>query len=305
VSLDRTLRVIPLALAGLVCLACGGGTDSPSDPAEPTSQIAFQSTRLTGSPDIFLMDPDGGNVRPVVTDDAVNQSPVLSPDGRTIAFASDRDGRPAIYLVGIDGSGLRRLTSDTFPEADPAWSPDGQRLAYTRGSQTNVGYGLFVANADGSGVTLLPVGGKQPAWSPDGTRIAISAPSTANDVRTSIYLIQPDGSNAIELPATAEAAADNPAWSPDGTRIAYGGAITNQDIFVVNADGTNVVNLTDSPDPAGEIQPAWSPDGQYVVFTGFRNDNQEIVRRKADGTSEVVLTDLGAKDFHPSWGRVP
>jgi TolB protein len=207
--------------------------------------------------------------------------------------------------VSIDGSNLRRLTSDTFPEADPAWSPDGHRLAYTRSSQTIEGAGLFVADADGTNGTLLRASGAQPAWSPDGTRIAFSATSTADDLRNSIYIMQADASNEVELVATAAGSASDPAWSPDGTRIAYGGAITNQDIFVVNADGSNLVNLTNTADPAGEIQPAWSPDGVYVVFTGFRNHNQEIVRRKSDGSSETVLTDLGAKDLHPSWARLP
>jgi TolB protein len=298
--------VAGLAFASLASLACGGGGGGPpSGPAEQTSQIVFQSTRVTGTPDIFLMDPDGGNVRPVVTSDAVDQTPVLSPDGTTIAFVSDRDGRNAIYLVNIDGTGLHRLTGDTFPEADPAWSPDRQKLAYTRSSQTMEGRGLFVAGADGSDVTLLRDAGAQPAWSPDGTRIAFSAASTANDPRTSLWLMDADGSNVLELPATAAASADDPAWSPDGTRIAYGGAISNQDIFVVNADGSDPVNLTNTADPAGEIQPAWSPDGAYIVFTGFRNGNQEIVRRNAGGSSETVLTNLGAKDLHPSWSRLP
>ncbi|HET6579749.1 MAG TPA: hypothetical protein VFG66_15620 [Gemmatimonadales bacterium] len=90
-------------------LACSGsGEGPPSGPAEQTSQIVFQSTRVTGTPDIFLMDPDGGNVRPVVTSDAVDQTPVLSPDGTIIAFVSDRDG-----------------------EIQPAWSPDGAYIVFT------------------------------------------------------------------------------------------------------------------------------------------------------------------------------
>jgi TolB protein len=297
---SREVRSLVLTCLAASAGACGGGDqDGPPEPAPATTQIVFQSTRLTGTPDIFLMDPDGSNVRPVVTGPAVDQTPVLSGDGRTIAFVSDRDGINAVYLVNLDGTGLHRLMADTIAQSDPAWSPDGHRLAFIRSTSAfNGDRGLFVADADGSNLVRLYPEGAQPAWSPDGNRIAFSSGSA-------IWLIGPDGSDPVELTATAVPSASDPAWSPDGARIAYGGAINNQDIFVVNADGADQHYLVNTPEPEGEIQPVWSPDGAYIAFTGFRNGNQEIVRRKADGSSEVVLTNLGAKDFHPSWGPVP
>lgn len=163
---------------------------------------------------------------------------------------------------------------------------------------------MFTMNADGTGLALVRSSGAEPAWSPDGSRIAF-ADHASSGTGFSLYLINPDGTGLDELVTMAGSLSD-PAWSPDGTRLAFGGVgPDNQEIFVVNADGSNLVNITNTPAPLGEIQPAWSPDGEAIVFTGFRNSNQEIVRRKADGTGEVVLTGLGARDMHPSWSVIP
>jgi TolB protein len=62
--------------------------------------------------------------------------PAWSPDGRRIAFASERDGNAEIYVVNADGTGQRNLTRDPGYEGDPAWSPDGRKIAFTSGSRS-------------------------------------------------------------------------------------------------------------------------------------------------------------------------
>ena len=93
-----------------------------------------------------LVPPEGLNVadRPVVVvaptpepatrltfNDAFDASPVWSPDGRRIAFTSDRDGRSEVYVMNADGSGVTRLTHNDAVDSSPAWSPDGRRIAST------------------------------------------------------------------------------------------------------------------------------------------------------------------------------
>jgi TolB protein len=164
---------------------------------------------------------------------------------------------------------------------------------------------MFTVNADGTGLTLVRSSGGEAAWSPDGSRIAFIDVPTSGTNSQSLYLIDPDGTDVVELLSIPGSMSD-PAWSPDGTKIAFGGTdAEDQEIYVVNADGSKLVNLTDTAAPLGEIQPVWSPDGQAIAFTGFRNQNQEIVRRNADGSGEVVLTNLGARDMHPSWSVRP
>jgi TolB protein len=101
-------------------------------------------------------------------------APAWSPDGRTIAFVSNRDGAMQLYAVSPDGSNLRRLTHGEADEWAPAWSPDGGRLAFwseREGGQAEV----FVMDADGSNVRRITSGARGDwglAWSSDGRAIA-------------------------------------------------------------------------------------------------------------------------------------
>ena len=122
-----------------------------------------------------------------------NAGPAWSPDGRKIAFTSDRDGNSEIYVVNADGSGVERLTYspvEAFPLAGggslgavaalPAWSPDGQKIAFASNRDGDVG-GIYAMNADGSGVERLTYSGDlSPAWSPDGRKIAFASQRDGN-----------------------------------------------------------------------------------------------------------------------------
>ena len=66
-------------------------------------------------------------------------APAWSPDGRKIAFVSDRDGNSEIYVMNADGSGQRRLTRNPAYDADPAWSPDGRTIAFVTTATATTG----------------------------------------------------------------------------------------------------------------------------------------------------------------------
>lgn len=292
------------ALVLQLAVGCGGSDRAvgPIDPPPitpivtpaPSGHIVFTSTRATGSRDLYIMDALTGTVALVLADPAGAETPVLSPNGHRIAFSSTRDGNPEIYVVNTDGTGLIRVTTNTVNDRSPAWSPDGTRLIFVRTSDASVGGQFVIAPVSGSGETSIPgVVGDSPAWGPNGVTIAYQS-------GVLLRLVNIDGSGSVALDSAR--AADDVAWSPDGTKIAFGGYGDGQEIMVINANGTGLRNLTNSPAPAGEIQPTWSPDGNYIAFTGFRNGNDEIVRRKLDGTGEVILAAHPGEDQHPSWG---
>ncbi len=80
-------------------------------------------------------------------------TPAWSPDGRKLAFVSDRDGNSEVYVMNADGSGQRNLTRNAAFDADPSWSPDGRKLAFV--SNRDGSYRVHVMNADGSGQRRL------------------------------------------------------------------------------------------------------------------------------------------------------
>jgi TolB protein len=111
-----------------------GGTDD--DPVwSPSGKLIAYDYRPAGYSirELWIVDADGGNPRPVTRLHAVSSEPTWSPDGKRLAFQSNlRGGHDEIYSIGVDGNGLRRETSSDIDTIDPAWSPAGGRIAFSR-----------------------------------------------------------------------------------------------------------------------------------------------------------------------------
>jgi hypothetical protein len=123
--------------------------------------------------------------------------------------------------------------------------------------------------------------------------------------------LKPDGSNPVRLSdGTANEAHGE--WSPDGTRIVYSsdrsGDFDDHEIWVMNADGTNPIRLTDSPGIAASIYPRWSPDGSRIVYAAsddFYYSGWDIYVMNADGSGKLNLTNSPGEEQWSSWGPYP
>jgi len=162
--------------------------------------------------DIANVATGGGNGKQLTDNPANDYEPAWSPDGKTIAFVSERDDTPHIYLMDIDGSNQRRLTSNDMNELEPAWSPDGKEIAFLS-EEGNVHSNIYIVDVDGTNIRNLTDTtdylNENPAWSPDGTMIAFWSDREGNH---EIYSIRLDGTGLTNL-TNNPAEDENPSWS--------------------------------------------------------------------------------------------
>ena len=219
----------------------------------------------------------------------------------------------SIRVINADGSGGMRVTADGEDASDPAWSPEGSRIAYITSvfdREDELGYDeIFTVNPDGSGRTQvtdsqLPDFKSGPTWSPDGTRIAFGGccdPPGNSD----LYVVNSDGTAMTNLTSTPHRFEGDPAWSPQGDTIAFiSGGGSGADIFLMDPDGGNVVQLTHTEE--SEWEPAWSPDGNKIVFLrDFGTQGGRLYTMNADGSGvRMVTADASSAAWAPDGSRI-
>jgi Tol biopolymer transport system component len=212
-----------------------------------------------------------------------------SPSERTILFHSDPGGDSRLSLMRPDGSELTLLTDAVAGHPFGVWSPDGSRVAFLSGSS---GQGrLEVIAADGGEVvTVTDMDVYLPDWAPDGSMLVFEA------VEGGVYTTRADGSDLRRIADEGS----GPVWSPDGSRIAYfSRGERGFDLFVMGADGSAVVAVTD--EPGDDVSPAWSPDGARIAFVSDRGGSTDLFVVDADGSGERQLTDDPSPDEAFTW----
>ncbi len=190
----------------------------------------------------------------------------VSPDGRWLAFDSDRGGHQAIYLMPRAGGEPEQLSpADSGDDFMPSWSPDGRELAYYgfRGGRRR----LFVIPAIGgrpSPVVSDSSNQRFPDWSPDGRRLVYYSDRTG---RFELYIVERAAAGGWNTPRQLTTDGGQDArWSPDGRAIAY---VRNGGLWAIAPDGGAPRLLVDSRDPAIRPVPLlgqWAPDGRTLYY---------------------------------------
>src|SRR3712207_3693310 len=168
--------------------------------------------------------------------------------------------RTAVALLSVT---VGVSTVSALPAPALGASTDGL-IAYTNAE------GVNVVRPDGTAQRLLTTNAAEIDLSPDGSKIVFIR-YTPDGQSSDVYVMNVDGTNERRL-TTDDAWDATPRWSPDGTRIALArqASPANMDIFVMEADGSSLRNVSNDPEAPSERQPVWSPDGQRLAFLSDR-----------------------------------
>jgi Tol biopolymer transport system component len=220
----------------------------------------------------------------------VQAQPSLSPDGRSVAFVSNRDGHYNIYVGLISGGKLVQITNDPNLKSRPAWSPDGSTIAFARLNESGI-WDIWQVPALGGTPRRLILNAVDPAWSPDGHSLAYENVSTGT-----IWVSNASGQNARQLAPPEPGLEDTePRFSPNGRRIAFAARSGGPygELGAADLDSGKAHLLTH--DGALAVSPAWSPDSRFIYFASSRGGTINIWKMGADGSGLWQVT-AGAGD---------
>ena len=259
---------------------------SDFDPAvDPSGTLlVFASTLHSSSSDLFVKHVNGTAVTQLTNDPANDVMPAFSPDGRQVAFASDRSGNWDIYMMDTNGGPAVQLTVDPTHDVHPSFSPDGTQLVYSSFSAQSGQWELVVIDLNTPAAKRYIGPGLFPHWSPVDDRIAYQRAQQRGTNWFSIWvmeLVNGEGVRPTQIAVTPNSASITPCWSPDGKRLAFTTVVNPEagqddappraDIWIINTDGSRRVNLTRSR--FANLQPAWSANGS-IYFRSNRSESR-------------------------------
>jgi Tol biopolymer transport system component len=278
---SRTLTLVVLLVAGLAlgaasgCSATGRGGRLSSLPRE-SSRIEQRANQQpfdlmpASSP---RRSPDA-DPRSTQRDSEAAEGVRVSPDGKWMAFESDRGGVRGVWIARRDGSGAQRISGPRLA-ARPTWSPDGSRLIFLeRQFRRPDVWSIWMAEVPGGSARRLASLGSVriagAAWFPDSRRVCYGSDDRLVVLDTSTRALR-----AFRVPADGGRIAGTPAVSPDGVRVVF--AVAGDGVWIAALDGRMQRVISE-----GDVDAfAWAPGGRQIAFRTARDGQWklQIVRR--------------------------
>ncbi|MDZ4859805.1 MAG: hypothetical protein SGI88_12580 [Candidatus Hydrogenedentes bacterium] len=227
--------------------------------------------------------------------------PMISPDGNSIAFSSNRTGHYNLFVFSYKSAGTLQLTNGNKDDRYPNWSSDGTRIIF--GSDRTGRGDLYESRVDGSSgflqLTDQDLLEEFPNYTSDRRGLLYARAKNKSVLRREMQVVYADS-----LPAAGNTAVlaegDQPRLSPDGTRIVFVSHRTkNDDVWTMRRDGSQQTQLT--TDDKDDTDPSFSPDGRRIVFTSKRTGNYDIWVMDVDGGNQRQLSFDQADETQPCW----
>lgn len=230
-------------------------------------EIAFA---LNG--DIWIIPAQGGEGRQITRGPALDQWPRFSPDGKSLAYFSNKSGNNEIYLLDLASSKETQLTSHESEDFYHNWSPDGKSLVFT--SERSGNRDLWLVSRDGGiaeQLTDSPESEDDASFSPDGKWIAFDSGKSGHQ---EVWVMPADKGYARAVQVTRKNQLTQvPSWSQDSLWLSYE---TNDDeahasLWVISREGGNTMQVA-----VDASLPCWSPDGKWIMFESSREGMKNL-----------------------------
>lgn len=240
------------------------------------SEFTTDSEEQKDHSSLWLVEVTGRNSRRLTTGPGRDSAPMFSPDGREVAFLSDRSGRVQIHIIPVDGGEARQVTSlEQGVAGPPEWSPDGTQIAFSAGPQhaprdPEKAYRVTRAVYRFDGLGYL------------------------DDVKSDIYVVAAAGGESRRL-TDDDLMNAVPRWTPDGLGVVYTGGFKPAATFFwpelhfVDLEGHRR-KLTNPAGPLGAVD--FAPDGRLAILIDIPGDGRPV-----GSQSELYVSDLDWKSF--------
>lgn len=284
----RRLSAFFLLSIAVVFSACDDGGSNGK-----AGEMAFHSDR-DGNFEIYLMSESGGNLERVTLNTIPDRNPALATTG-TLVFTAEIES--FLQTVIVEADTFRNVTGQALDDRAPSISADGNRLAFIRNED------VYVMNVDGSGLLNLTNSGPgdandAPSFSSDGSLVVFSR--SVSGGFSEIYTVGADGSGLTNITNSADHDDVSPSYSGDDAKIVF---VRDRHVSVMNADGSEIIDLMPGDTSVYNGHPVFSEDGGKIAFSSDRTGDREIFVMKADGSDVINVTSNPAEDDHPAWRK--